>query len=189
MPEPLGPTDYELDHDDRIRAVSTTWLTFAQHNGASDLHPDRVIGRPIWDFVTGTDVQEVYKAIFTRVRTREQPISVPFRCDSPDCRRYMQLTVASAPKDGLALSATLLREEPRDRVAVLDREASRSDELVPMCSWCKAVRVAPGEWLQVEEAAERLHLLDAVSLPRLTHTICPACDAHLDESMGHHNAA
>lgn len=188
MPGTLPSNNYELDQDDRIRAVSASWLDFARHNGAADLERETVVGRPIWDFVAGTDTQGVYEAIFTRVRATGRTLRLPFRCDSPDRRRYMQLTVRPRPAGGLAISASLVREEERDPISLLDRNTARSHVLVPMCSWCKAVRGTTGEWLEVEEAVAQFELLASLPLPRLTHTICPKCAASLEDNVVHHNA-
>jgi hypothetical protein len=42
-----------------------------------------------------------------------------------------------------------------------------------------------GRWVEAEEAMDRLDLLDAPALPRLTHGICPACKATLDAALEH----
>lgn len=39
--------------------------------------------------------------------------------------------------------------------------------------------------MEVEEARDRLDLLDAPTLPRLTHGICPACPAALSAALEH----
>jgi hypothetical protein len=46
--------------------------------------------------------------------------------------------------------------------------------LVRMCSWCKKIERNQA-WVKIEEAVEKIELLDALHLYRITHTICPDC--------------
>ena len=47
-----------------------------------------------------------------------------------------------------------------------------------MCGWCDRFEV-DGEWVEVEEAAQRLELFDRAELPTISHGICPDCNALL----------
>ena len=107
-------TTYHLDASDRIVAVDTAWIAFAAANGAPDL-PDRVLGRPVWQFFSNLTVRELYRTLFRRVRETRDGVTLTFRCDSPDVRRFMSLTV-ECDDDGsgvMACRASLLHEEPQ----------------------------------------------------------------------------
>ena len=60
---------YRVDATDRINWVDSWWLAFARENGASELTADSVIGRSLWDFVSGADTRRLFKAIHERVRS------------------------------------------------------------------------------------------------------------------------
>ncbi len=170
---------YNIDRSDRICSVDEAWLDFARENGAGHLTEPSVIGRRLWEFISGRETQHLYRLIFERVRESGQTTVVPFRCDSPRCRRFMELSVAPAESDGLELLVRVLREESRVHVNLLDVRISRDDRFLEICSWCKCVRVDEDHWFEVEEAIRRLQLFLAPELPSLTHGLCRPCESSL----------
>ncbi|MDX1648404.1 MAG: hypothetical protein R3263_00995 [Myxococcota bacterium] len=166
---------YELDAEDRIRWVDRDWLRFADENEAKDLRPERVLGRPVFDFLSGGPVRHVYAILFQAARSG-RTLCVPFRCDAPDRRRYMELRIEPADAGGLHLAARLLREERRPPVALLEAERPRGGGMVTICSWCKRIRTAPDVWEEVEDGIRRLGLFQEATLADLTHGICDACE-------------
>lgn len=183
MPEPVEYR-YELDAADRIRAVDAAWIRFGRENGPGDLDRDRVVGRSIFEFIAGGEVRHLYALLFRAARTRRAPICLPFRCDAPDRRRFMELRIEPAADDGLVLAGRLLGEEGREPIPLLLPDAPRSGELVAVCSWCKRVRTAPGVWEEVEDAVGTLGLFEEATLPGLTHGICEPCDGALTRQLG-----
>ncbi len=174
---------YVVDLDDLILSVSDGWLSFARENGASHLTRDRVLRSSLWDFISGAETQHLYGTMFATVRKRGLPIAVPFRCDAPDQRRFMRLTIQPVHGASLELTAALIRAESRRRVEMLDPGARRSDELITMCSWCKRILVNGPGWGEIEEAIEHLALFDGAPLPGITHGVCPDCLVVLERAM------
>jgi hypothetical protein len=172
---------YRIDRDDRIRYVSPEWVEFAEENDAKDLQPDAVVGRVLWRFIAGDETQYVYRVLFSNIRKDRRTRAVPFRCDGPLIRRFMELAVSASDEGGLELTGVLLREEPRDAMALLDARTPRTGELLAMCAWCKRVSVK-GEWLEVERAIVDLGLFDDSHLPQITHGICQDCSRAVRES-------
>lgn len=172
---------YEVDAADRIRSVDAAWVRFARENGAAVADPAEVLGRSVFDFIEGGEVRHLYGLLFRAARTRRRPIRLPFRCDAPDRRRFMELRIEPGAAGGLSLAASLLFEEPRPAVRLLDAQAPRSAELVALCSWCKRVRTAPGVWQEIEDAVRALGLFDEASMPGLTHGICAPCEDALSD--------
>jgi hypothetical protein len=157
----MREAQYELDREDRIRSINTAWSAFARENDAEDLI-DAILGTSIWDWIAGVEVRHLYSLLFSRVRKTHGPMRIPFRCDSPSVRRFMELEMwHSAMVDCAAVH-------------------SSSAELLAICSWCKRVRADRGQWLEIEDAASRLDLLEDPP-PALTHTICPDCEDHFDD--------
>lgn len=171
--------DYFVDAEDRITHVTPGWQAFARENAAGErLSADRVIDRPLFDFIGDSETRLLYGIILRRVREGGSPITVPFRCDGPEVRRFMELRIRHAGHGALHFSGRLLREERRPAVAILDAEAERSREIVQMCGWCKQVKIGDA-WVEVEQAVADLNLFDDLPLPRLSHGMCPACDLRL----------
>lgn len=175
----MREAQYELDREDRIRSINTAWSAFARENDAEDLI-DAILGTSIWDWIAGVEVRHLYSLLFSRVRKTHGPMRIPFRCDSPSVRRFMELEIVALGDGGLRCSAQLKRAESRLPVRLLESRIARSEELLAICSWCKRVRADRGQWLEIEDAASRLDLLEDPP-PALTHTICPDCEDHFDD--------
>lgn len=169
----MGDSRYELDRDDRIVVVNGGWREFARANGAAHL-AHAVVGTAVWEWMAGVEVEHLYRLLFARVRKTGRSVTIPFRCDSPDARRFMELEICALPAGGLRCSARIERLEPRRSIPFLDSGVSRSDALVAICSWCKRVREGEDRWLEIEDASSRLGLL-LPPFPGITHSICPQC--------------
>jgi len=166
---------YRVDGDDIIRHVDDGWLSFAAANGSPGLTRDRVLGRYIFDFISGDEARHIFKLLFGRVRGQRASIRVPFRCDAPALRRFMMMTMSPYEGTGVQFESEVVREEAREFVSILDAIAVRCDEFVRVCSWCKRVCLDEDSWVDVERAVAALDLLSSRELPQLTHGICPEC--------------
>jgi hypothetical protein len=171
-----GPFVYRLDAQDRIVHVNRAWLSFAAENESDALTPEAVLDRPLWDFIADKETRQVYRMILTRVRSSGKEVYIPFRCDSPGIRRFMEMEIARLPEGAVEFRCRLIRAEKRLPIALLDPAADRSDELLQICGWCKRINL-DGGWVEAEEAVKRLDLFGAERLPGLTHGICPDCHA------------
>jgi hypothetical protein len=175
MDEPTLRVLYQLDASDRIRATGGDWDRFALANGAADLGADAVLRHPLWKFVAGEEVRELLRMIFARARFTGRAIRVPFRCDSPAERRFMELEVRPLPEAALEIESRLVRSEPRRYVPLMERSARLRHGMVSICSWCLRFRMATGQWVEVEEAVGAMGLFASTDLPTLSHGICRSC--------------
>ncbi len=166
---------YQVDSRDRIRFVDTAWLDFARQNNAAELTEAAVIGQSLWEFIAGRETQHLYRLIFDAVRKERKIATVPFRCDSPECRRYMELSITLLPGDGLEFLVSLIREELRAYVALLDPNVPREEDFVTVCSWCKRVFLPDDDWVEVETGVRHLQLFSDEALPQITHGMCETC--------------
>ncbi len=169
-------TRYSIGKDDRVHYINDAWNDFAHANvwWSSD---SAVIGKSLWDFINGQDTRLVYQLLVKRVRDDRCQVLVPFRCDSADIRRFMELDLEPGADDVVNFACRIVKIESRPRVALLAGDVERSDQVVTVCSWCKKVRIGTGDWVDVEEAVDRLELFNANVQPRLNHGICPPCGA------------
>jgi hypothetical protein len=170
---------YAIDDEDRLIRVDDGYYRFAAENGWEGAGDS--LGRSIWDFVAGHDVQKLQRLLLRRVREGAHDVELPFRCDSPDVTREMDIRIA-ADKTGrvVLFSAKLRAEEEREEPQpLLNPDAPRDEsDFLSMCAWCDRFLVE-GEWVEVEEAARRLELFRRITLPELDHGICPACSGQL----------
>jgi len=183
--EPGRETFYRLDREDVLRSVSGAWDDFARENDAPHLSGNGVVGRSIWDFITGDEVRHLSGILFSTVRERERPVSVPFRCDAPDIRRWMTLSIAptSDSEGGIDISVRSLNEERRVPVRILDVRAPRSRNALRVCAWCKRARLGEDDWSEIEEAVERYGLFGSDEVPGITHGICTDCLEKVEDEI------
>ena len=166
---------YHIDNDNRIIHISDEWQPFADSNRAKQLTRDKVIGQSIYTFISDRESRHIYEMLFARCREKNNTLHFPFRCDAPDTRRFMQMTISPLADDTIAITSCILREEKRESVALLDIDCDRSDEFVTICGWCKKVRMENDQWVEVEQAIQHLKLFDTLVLPRLSHGMCQPC--------------
>ncbi len=167
---------YVIDETDRIVGVSDNWLAFAEANeAAASCHPDRAINEPIWKFIDGLEATQFYEVIIANVRGRGITVTLPFRCDAPDRRRYLELTIAPVPQGYVEFTSRIIRTEPREKLELLQAGVPRSGELLTMCSVCRKVEVPGMGWAEAETAVVALRLFEEPVLPQTSHGLCPDC--------------
>lgn len=170
---------YAIDDEDRLIKVDDGYYRFAAENGWDGAGDS--LGRSLWDFVAGHDVQKLQRLLLRRVREGAHDVELPFRCDGPEVTREMDIRIAADKSGRVVLFSARLRaeEEREERQPLLDPDAPRDEgDFLPMCAWCDRFLV-DGEWVEVEEAAKRLGLFRSTQLPVLDHGICPECSGQL----------
>ena len=167
---------YRLDGGDTIVALSDNWHAFAVSNDwGAEVAADAIVGRKLWDFIRDPETRHVYAELFKRVRDGQPPRAIPFRCDSPQERRYLELLIEALPDGGLAITSRILRTESRSHVSLLDAGTARSAELITICSMCKKIKVSAERWAEIEDGLGQLKLFEGGEMPQLSHGLCGAC--------------
>ena len=167
---------YRVDRDDKIAWVNSWWLAFARENSATELTESSVVGHCLWDFIADEETCQLYQRIHSRVRGHDETVVLPFRCDSPTVRRYMQLIITGKVTDeDLLYEGGIIQVEPRRYLPVLDPRQPRTESFLWMCSCCKRVLLEPHGWLEVEDISERLQLRKREKLPRWRQSLCQEC--------------
>jgi hypothetical protein len=182
-PEPnLGTIRYAIDAADKICFVDDAWGLFADANDGADLSRSAMVGRSLWDCITDHATRTLYQQVVARVR-QGQLAEFTLRCDGPSCRRLLQMTIRSAANGVVEFETRTVQVIPRTPQSLLDRGTPRSTALVRSCAWCNRINVGTtaSEWVEVEDAVERLRLFERELAPQLTHGICETC---LEGMMG-----
>lgn len=176
---PAETLSYAIDDQDRLIRVDEGFYRFAEENGWQSAGD--ALGRSLWDFVAGDDVLRLQRLLLRRVRDGAGPLELPFRCDSPETRREMDIRIAADRAGRVVLfSATLRnvedREEPQPLLSARARRGS--GDFLPMCAWCDRFLVE-GRWVEVEVAARQLELFRRAEMPPLDHSVCQRCSGTL----------
>jgi hypothetical protein len=168
---------FRVDREDRIVWLSAHWQAFAAANGDDGrCAPDRVLSRPLWNFIDGFETQHLYRMLIDRVRQTGSTVTLEHRCDAPDRRRLLEMTVSLVPENCVAFTSRLVTSEPRPAVRILQEVPRRDDREVLVCSVCRHVRVAAADWREIEAALPVLKLFNEDRPPRLRYKICRSCN-------------
>lgn len=167
---------YHINDKDIITSVNENWESFALDNDWGTFYkPEKVIGHLIWDFIQDNKTRYFYKILFEKVRSGKTLSPIPFRCDSPQQKRFFELKLLLRNDNSIEITSTLIHFENRNTVNLLDRKISRSDGFVKICSMCKKIALSENEWTEIEIGIKRLKLFEQDNLPAITHEICPSC--------------
>lgn len=169
---------YRVDAQNRILSANKDWFDFARENCAETLDPAAVIDEPIQKFISNEETKHIFDVLLEKVRATGETLVVPYRCDSPECRRFMELELVPKPKDEVEFRSRIVRQEFRAPVRLLE-SVEHNDEFLTMCGWCKKIALTEDCWVEVEEAIEALKLFAETRLPKISHSICPACKTAL----------
>lgn len=169
----------------------SNWNRFALENdGAALLDGRGVIGRSMFDFISGTDVRDTYLGFFAALRSgAARRARLMSRCDSPAVRRELWIVITPVQQEsvvnGFLVQSLTVSETARPPIDLFDFQAllerSRRDKALPilaMCSYCQDVRYPSGSserdgtWLPAED----YYHLGGNANVRVSHGICPACE-------------
>lgn len=169
---------HRVDANDKIVYINAAWREFAQRNGAPDL-PGRVSGTSLWDHLSGGTVREVSKGLVASVRCSGNSLKLPFRCDAPDTRRFLEMELTPLGNGEVEFRSRVIRTEQRPPVPVpLEAEGT---PLFLVCAWCMRFR-CEDDWCEVEEAVQTLGVFNESQL-KVSHGICEACLAEQHETL------
>lgn len=170
---------YEVNTRDEITSVNEVWDLFALANDSPGLVTEKILHRPLWQFITDQTVRHIYKQIFKQVRDGSE-MSFVLRCDAPAVLRRITLIFSPKNDGSITINSQIILEEERSPLPLLDPKSMRSATLVRMCSWCQRINVGNGDWENIEKAVEQLQLFNAPEMPTISHGICATC---YDETM------
>lgn len=172
---------YQLDRQDIITAVNKAFWEFAHSNdGDAWLSPDTVLGRPLWDFISGADTADIYRQVLHWVRKTGEPLDFPYRCDSPECRRFLHMTVSPHSHGAIEWRSRVQRIEMRPCAR---HPPSDSRSPIFRCSLCNRYKVQQ-QWLEIEDVLGRGELLNLDKSPGIYHSLCSDCAGELGRRCG-----
>jgi hypothetical protein len=165
--------EYAIDADDVVFTVGDGWAAFARDNDAPEL-VELPSARTLWSYFDGDEVRDLWRVLIASVRAKQVPAQVPLRCDSPEMRRWYEMTITPAADGVVHIRSALVFEEPRTSVPFLGRRTDRDETSpVPYCSWCAKVHDGC-TWEDIDVVARGLRLLENRT-PPLVSGICPSC--------------
>ena len=174
---------YRINERDEIIAVNDDWCRYASDHGWEGISPDKVLHRPIYNYITDSTTSSLYQYLFKRVRGGSS-VRYNFNCESSSHRRVMEMTVKSFGDAGeLELKARMLCKQARNIQRHDSANSPNEDEFLRACGWCCRIDLE-GYWIEVEDAVARLGVFEFSRLPKLTHGICKECFAEMLKDAG-----
>lgn len=165
-----------IDQNDIIVSISDNWASFANENmDSGSCLPENILGSSLWDHIKDPETKHLYGIILQKVRQDKHLSTFSFRCDSPDQRRFLELTVDPNDDGSVDFKSQIIKTERREPVDLLRSDIERSDDFIRICSMCKKIAISDERWEEVEIAVQELKLFEAELLPSFTHTVCPFC--------------
>jgi hypothetical protein len=164
----------QVDKENNITFVNAAWERFAVENDAPELAGQQVIGTNIFDYIAGADDRKMHSLLLDAVRRTGRTAEYRFRCDSPEGRRYMVMTVSPLRSGMVEYRSRIERFEKRGSPAIIfARNSARSEATLTACSWCRRILV-DREWLEADHL-KVLRFLDRDRMPQLSSGICDDC--------------
>jgi hypothetical protein len=184
--EAIRDIAYIVDPSGRILACAAgAWQRFATSNGAPQLaDPSVVVGKSLYDSVSGEQVVNTYRQYAERLLERKrEAVSFPHRCDAPEIRREMRMTISPIVVKGqvaaLLYQSQVLLEQSRPAMNIFRAPLAATGvcgpPIVAICSYCKNVRFPAGEPMGEWIPPERYYQRGGSESVALSHSICPAC--------------
>lgn len=176
MPLVLTDTEFihRIDANNRIVYANAAWWQFAKENGAGDLTPEKILGRSLYDFIDGGSTKDVLRLIIERTRAGRTPHPIPYRCDAPTVRRYMEMRVQQVENGEIEFINRFVRFQI-DPFLTPSALFSESPDFLRVCSWCKKVRLPDGKWEDFRSSSTALEMFASTHGRPLTHGICDDC--------------
>ncbi|HMW23069.1 MAG TPA: hypothetical protein PKC59_06505 [Burkholderiaceae bacterium] len=161
---------YLIDAQDRIVDLCPEWDQVALLGGArSGSLRDGVIGRPLSRFIADDMTRMYMEALLQSCRLSHRPRNLPYRCDTPDLLREMEMHLQPLPNDQVRVEHRLLKSSPRSSRYAAQPMTFGSDRRLWRCSMCLRLgeRTPQGRWSEASAAID--------PKVQVLYTLCPSC--------------
>ncbi len=180
MTEDKPEVVYRINAHDILISFNKEWDIFAAENHSPAMHSEKVGHTSIWAYIHDFETKHIHETLLTRVRADRQLWQLPFRCDSPEMRRFMEMDIIHVGQGTVEYRCRTLHTEKRQPLPPSPHAVQPQGPFLRMCSWCKKMDGGHDAWLEIEDAVVALDLLGRDTLPPISHTMCDHCLATLE---------
>lgn len=176
----MSITKYWLDIKDRIIRTNLIWDNFAEDNeGGARSFSDEIIGKSLFSFISGDATKMFVSTMIQRVRITKKRLDVDYRCDSPEMKRFMKMTIVPEEGELIRVENSLEKEEPFENS--IKFKYKRREHLVKRCSMCQKLN-HNNKWFEPEEFAATLNVKLDEEIP-VIYTVCENCRRNLEQRV------
>lgn len=138
---------------------------------ASPFNRTDIVGRNLFSFIEGMEVRHLYAMFHERVLKDDRHITFDYRCDSPDIRRDMRMSLS---RDGNLVRYESVVLSETTRAVPIPHPSAGAQVFVAVCSICKKYQYPQGcdAWKELDL------ILCEPELPEhfnFSHGLCPEC--------------
>ena len=169
----IPPVTYTVDADNIIVEVNAEWDRFAMDNDGDNLVQSHIIGQPLMNYITGDSTRMFVEVMFQGARVRKNMITKPYRCDSPDMKRALEMRIIPLDNQALKLEHQIVSLETVVQPVHFLGHNSEADDRIKRCSMCNKVEL-DNEWRDPLDAPVAQSLLDPSSV-KVYYGICKPC--------------
>jgi hypothetical protein len=137
-------TSYVIDKKNCIISTKGYWDEFADENGCQKYSLKYIFGRNIWDFIKGDVTRMWVEAVFQYARLLNIIVERPYRCDSPDLKRFMRMRIVPEKGGILCIEHEILSTEQIYKPVDIQYGVITMNDAKQRCSICGRVKV--GAW-------------------------------------------
>lgn len=179
-----------IDRELRIQHLGQrNWQRFWQDNGGGEQQAP-LSCRPITDAFTVGSVRDTFRQLLMELFEQKRGLlHVDYRCDAPEEKRWMRLSVTPIlPRDErkveyLLYQSILLDSQPRARLGLFDVPATglQRPGILRICCMCAKVASPPADaggpqnWVDAED----YYALGGKEVSMLSHGFCEPCASKL----------
>ena len=164
---------YRLDGENNIVEVGGKWDDFAEQNNGAKAFAKRIVGTQLFTHISGTTSRDFVWTMIDAVRKTGKPSVKSYRCDGPEIKRFMEMTIVPEEAAHVRVEHRLLRIETRSVRAAFTTGHGASGRVLIRCSMCNRVR-AKGRWLEIEQAVAANSAGAQDSYP-VAYGVCGSC--------------
>lgn len=168
--------EFSVDANNVIIAINGRWDEFADANDAPQLKKQHVVGKSLFDYISGNVTRQFVQNLLDIVRQKNTNICFDYRCDAPNLRRYLQMRLMANEHGEVRISNYQLHTEPRVVPVFFIRSNQRDRHTRVRCSICNLLKQAE-QWVE----AESLQTDKKPLTLSVIYGVCPSCQLQLQQ--------
>jgi hypothetical protein len=105
---------YWLDENNIIRRVDEGWDNNLDETTRSERTTSSgIIGKPLFEFICDDTTRMYMQALLQLIRVKPQTLLRPYRCDTPEHKRFLQMRISCDDQGWVQISHEFLKSELR----------------------------------------------------------------------------
>lgn len=169
---------YWLDSVNVIQRVDEDWDRYMDSESWTERAASQcIIGKPLFDFICDDMTRMYIASMIESVRVLPKTLFRPYRCDTPELKRFMMMIVTPEDNGLIRVSHELLRTEPMVKKTSFQTVTHTKQSKIIMsgihfirCSVCNRIsEVGQNNWLEADALAGSNETI------RVYYGLCPNC--------------